>query len=344
MLHKSYKKINNLELLRINQKSKDGYISRNFNKIQLHNPNKINSNNSPQSTHNNNKINIYSSNSNKSISTEKNNFSKIINLSKDEYSETPAFLPNYKVKKIIKNLKIINKRNNIIKKSFRKKIKYNWKNVKSEYYIPILNVKRKGKEKEKENFSLDFDNSFKKKLFHKYNLFGDEYYDKNINKKKFSRNSLYNSNNTSNKIAKNQKYPKLFIDCKSTTKNKSLKNEESCEVQKNTKLGDLIDKQIDIIRKRLREQIIRRNKSYYTHAFKFSYFKNNNDNDDKELLKSFVINNSLSQNNIDKNDNLILSRIPKAKIPEFLKFGENPNNYKIIARNKVVNNYELKID
>ena len=121
-------------------------------------------------------------------------------------------------------------------------------------------------------------------------------------------------------------------------------------MKRNEKLGDLIDKQINLIRKRLREQIIRRNKSYYTHAFKFNFFKNNNynynDDKDYDLLKNFVINNSINRGDVDRNDNndnLILSRIPKAKIPELLKFGDNPNNYKI-PRKKLINNYEIKLD
>ena len=99
-------------------------------------------------------------------------------------------------------------------------------------------------------------------------------------------------------------------------------------MKKKTKFVDILEK-TNLIRKRIKDQITRRNKSYYTHSFNLYSPKNIDYNEEKakENLNNFVLNNSLYFDKIEKDFNLKYLNVPKAKIPESLKFGDNPNKY-----------------
>jgi len=143
----------------------------------------------------------------------------------------------------------------------------------------------------------------------------------------------------------NKDYSKLLINCKSPLiKNK--KSDNSLDIKKKFKLIDKMNEQSMLIRKVLKEQMIKRNKIYYTHSFNLylnnnKNSKNNKNKDDKYSLKDYILNNSLNKNNSENSDNnedLIIRKIPKAKIPNFMKFGNNLNDYSLSLRKKLIKN------
>ena len=275
MLYKNFKKIKNSDILSSYKKSKSILSPTNIKKIKISNQNKNNSEFRIE------KIILKRDliKSNQRYLKEKNN-SLDNKLSND--SEKLFCASNNKFTNIIKNSELINKRKiEIIKNDENKVNPYIWKKTKKEYYIPILN------KKEKESLSFDNNYIFKKNIFNKYNPSKEEYYNKNILKYKISRNKGNNYN-------KNKELSKLLINCKSLILNKSKKENKSINFKK-SKFVDILQENY-LIRKRLKDEIIRRNKSYYTHSFNLNNTKNISDNEDKgkETLNNFVLNNYLS--------------------------------------------------
>ena len=322
MINKNINNITNSDVLSLYQKSKDIYISRNIKKIKVNIPKKINNKFSPE------KIIIKRQliNSNKINLREKNNFADI------NASERLFCPSNNKFDKIFQDLKLKNERNSQLTRMIENKSPNISKKSIKKYYIPIINIK------EKDSLSLDNINIFKKYKFIRNISFNEDFSNKKILKNNISRNCLSDRNKNINYV-KNKINSKLLINCRASILNKNKKENKTYDSRKKSKFLDILQK-TNLIRKRLKDQIARRNKSYYIHSFNLYSPKNIDDKENnkaKETLDNFVLSSSLYLGNERK---LILnnSNVQKVKIPESLKFGNNPNNY---CNNK--KNYKLKL-